>query len=330
MKVLVTGGAGFIGRHTVELLVAQGDQVVVVDRAAAVRNLGRDKSVTVYQLDIVSEELEHVFALERPDSVIHLAAQISVQRSLQKPLDDAETNIMGTIRLLQLCARYEVRKIIYASSAAVYGNPREVPVKETHATEPLSCYGVSKLVAEMYIQSFAGRYNLDYSILRYANVYGIREIRNGEDGVLTAFVERMIAGLPLEVYGDGSQTRDFIYLKDVAAANAAALRTGSRQVMNISSGTGISLLEAVDVLRELSGRNVSPQHRPPQSGDIEHSVLDNGKARDVLWWQPAYSFYAGLREMVEFEAEARKNPLLVQRVGTAAEDGAEYTETSVG
>ncbi|GJM72864.1 hypothetical protein HMSSN036_50800 [Paenibacillus macerans] len=169
---------------------------------------------------------------------------------------------MGTIRLLQLCARYEVRKIIYASSAAVYGNPREVPVKETHATEPLSCYGVSKLVAEMYIQSFAGRYNLDYSILRYANVYGIREIRNGEDGVLTAFVERMIAGLPLEVYGDGSQTRDFIYVKDVAAANAAALRTGSRQVMNISSGTGISLLEAVDVLRELSGRNVSPQHRP--------------------------------------------------------------------
>ncbi|MED4956824.1 NAD-dependent epimerase/dehydratase family protein, partial [Paenibacillus macerans] len=251
MKVLVTGGAGFIGRHTVELLVAQGDQVVVVDRAAAVRNLGRDKSVTVYQLDIVSEELEHVFALERPDSVIHLAAQISVQRSLQKPLDDAETNIMGTIRLLQLCARYEVRKIIYASSAAVYGNPREVPVKETHATEPLSCYGVSKLVAEMYIQSFAGRYNLDYSILRYANVYGIREIRNGEDGVLTAFVERMIAGLPLEVYGDGSQTRDFIYVKDVAAANAAALRTGSRQVMNISSGTGISLLDAVDVLREL-------------------------------------------------------------------------------
>ncbi|MFD1175587.1 NAD-dependent epimerase/dehydratase family protein [Paenibacillus puldeungensis] len=322
MKVLVTGGAGFIGRYTVKRLIEVGDQVVVVDRKPDVGRLFSDLGVTVYQQDIGSEQMEKIFADERPDSVIHLAAQVSVRRSLQNPLDDAETNIMGTVRLLQLCARYHVQKIVFASSAAVYGNPRQVPIKETHITEPLSFYGVSKRVSEMYIETFALRHDLDYSILRYANVYGIRESRTGEDGVLTAFVERIMAGLPLEIYGDGLQTRDFIYVKDVAEANVAALRSGEQQIMNISSGAGISLLETVGILKELCGRNVNPQFLPAQAGDIEHSVLDNGKARDILWWEPSYSIYEGLREMVDFELDARQNPMLVQRAGVS------YSEAS--
>ncbi|MNM88261.1 UDP-glucose 4-epimerase [compost metagenome] len=173
----------------------------------------------------------------------------------------------------------------------------------------------------MYIQSFSERYGLDYSILRYANVYGIRERRTGEDGVLTAFVERLMAGLPLEVYGDGLQTRDFVYVKDVAEANVLALRSSGNQILNVSSGRSISLLEALGMLKEISGRNVQPQFRPAQAGDIEQSLLDNGKVRDVLWWEPRYSLYDGLLEMMEFETEARKNPLLVERVG--------YSETSV-
>lgn len=313
MKVLVTGGAGFIGRHTVQRLVDQGDEVVVVDTGLAGNPRKMDESVRGYAVDIVSEELERIFAEERPEAVIHLAAQTSVRRSLHNPTGDAETNILGTIRLLQQCVRYEVRRIVFASSAAVYGNPEHLPIEESHATEPLSFYGVSKRVSEMYIQSFNERYGLNYSILRYANVYGIRERRTGEDGVLTAFVERLMAGLPLEVYGDGLQTRDFVYVKDVAEANVLALRCTGRQVLNVSSGRGISLLEALGMLKEMSGRNVQPQFRPAQAGDIEQSVLDNGKARDVLWWEPRYSLYDGLLEMMEFESEARKNPMLVER-----------------
>ncbi|MDU4697233.1 MULTISPECIES: NAD-dependent epimerase/dehydratase family protein [Paenibacillus] len=313
MKVLVTGGAGFIGRHTVQRLVDQGDEVVVVDTGLAGNPRKMDESVRGYAVDIVSEELERIFAEERPEAVIHLAAQTSVRRSLHNPTGDAETNILGTIRLLQQCVRYEVRRIVFASSAAVYGNPEHLPIEESHATEPLSFYGVSKRVSEMYIQSFNERYGLNYSILRYANVYGIRERRTGEDGVLTAFVERLMAGLPLEVYGDGLQTRDFVYVKDVAEANVLALRCTGSQVLNVSSGRGISLLEALGMLKEMSGRNVQPQFRPAQAGDIEQSVLDNGKARDVLWWEPRYSLYDGLLEMMEFESEARKNPMLVER-----------------
>lgn len=321
MKVLVTGGAGFIGRHTVKRLVEEGAQVVVVDTAQAGKPRKMDESVRFYATDIVSEELEAIFAEERPDAVIHLAAQTSVRRSLHDPTADAETNILGTIRLLQQCVRFGVRRIVFASSAAVYGNPDHLPIEEAHGTEPLSFYGVSKRVSEMYIQSFSERYGLNYAILRYANVYGIRERRTGEDGVLTAFVERLVAGLPLEVYGDGLQTRDFVYVKDVAEANVLALRCAGSQVLNISSGHGISLLEALGMLKEMSGRNVQPQFRPAQAGDIEQSVLDNGKARDILWWEPRYSLYDGLSEMMDFETEARKNPLLVERTS--------FSETSV-
>ncbi|MCT2194948.1 MULTISPECIES: NAD-dependent epimerase/dehydratase family protein [Paenibacillus] len=321
MKVLVTGGAGFIGRHTVKRLVEEGEQVVVVDTGLPGNLRKKDELVTYYATDIMSDELELIFAEERPDAVIHLAAQTSVRRSLQNPTADAETNILGTIQLLEQCIRFGVRRIVFASSAAVYGNPDHLPIKESQRPEPLSFYGVSKRVSEMYIQSFSERYGLEYSILRYANVYGIRERRTGEDGVLTAFVERLIAGLPLEVYGDGSQTRDFVYVKDIAEANVQALRCAGSQIINVSSGRGISILEALGVLSEISGRHVQPQFRPAQPGDIDQSVLDNGKVREILWWEPRYSLYNGLVEMMEFEMEARKNPLLIQRTN--------YSEPSV-
>lgn len=313
MKVLVTGGAGFIGRYTVKRLIDQGDQVVVVDSLEGNRLPNFEKSVTFYQADITSEsnKLESIFAQERPEYVIHLAAQISVRYSLLNPSDDAESNIMGTIHVLNQCVRYGVKKVVFSSSAAAYGNPRQVPVQESHETEPLSFYGVSKRVSEIYIQSFAHHYGLDYSILRYANAYGIRETRNGEDGVISAFVERIMAGLPLDIYGDGRQTRDFVYVKDIAEANVAALRGGSGQIMNVSSGKGISLLEIVEILKSLCGKNAILKFWPQQSGDIEHSVLDNGKAKDLLWWTPIYSLIEGLQEIVNFEMETKKKALSI-------------------
>ncbi|WP_059049278.1 NAD-dependent epimerase/dehydratase family protein [Paenibacillus senegalimassiliensis] len=317
MKVLVTGGAGFIGGETVKRIREQDEQVVIVDngdmREGSHKPEG-DKEVAYYAVDVASKELEDVFAQERPDRVIHLAAQTSVRRSLNHPVEDAQTNILGTVNVLEQCVRYGVQKIVFASSAAVYGNPVHLPIAESHAAEPLSFYGMSKWAGERYIQAFGERYGLGYAILRYANVYGIRERRTGEDGVLTAFVERLLAGLPLDIFGDGRQTRDFIYVKDVADATVHALRTNQNQVLNIGSSTGTSLLEVVDLLKELSGRQLQPQFHPASSGDIGHSILDNGKARDALWWEPRYTLYEGLREMVEFEMEVRKNPLLVERL----------------
>lgn len=315
MKVLVTGGAGFIGRETVKQLREQGEQVVIVDYANRVGKSGEaegDKAVVYHSVDVTSRELEDVFREERPDRVIHLAAQTSVRHSLRHPLEDARTNIVGTVNVLEQCARYGVQKVVFASSAAVYGNPVKLPIEESHGLEPLSFYGMSKWTGEKYIRAFGERCGLGYAILRYANVYGIRERRTGEDGVLTAFVERMVSGLPLDIFGDGRQTRDFIYVKDVAEATVHALRTDQNQVMNISSGTETSLLEVVELLEGLSGRQVQPQFHPASSGDIERSALDNAKARDVLWWEPKYTLYDGLREMVEFEAEAHQNSIFME------------------
>lgn len=306
MKVLVTGGAGFIGRHTVSQLLEQGYQVIVVDQRRGDHKLSCDQSVTYYEADIVSEDLEQIFAKEEPDYCIHLAAQVSVPRSFENPHLDAEVNIVGTINVLRMCVRYKVRKIVFASSAAVYGNPGIYPIEEKCTLDPQSFYGLSKYVAESYIRSFADQYHLDYTILRYANVYGVREHRTGQDGVMTAFVERMAGGMPMIIYGDGRQTRDFVYVRDVAVANALALGAGSRQIFNISSGVGLSLLELSGILQQLCEHSISVQFMPQKPGDIDRSILSNDKARNLLGWFPSYSLEEGLRAMTVHEYGVKK------------------------
>jgi len=306
MKVLVTGGAGFIGRHTVSQLLEQGYQVIVVDQRRGDHKLLCDQSVTYYETDIVSEDLEQIFAKEEPDYCIHLAAQVSVPRSFENPHLDAEVNIVGTINVLRMCVRYKVRKIVFASSAAVYGNPGIYPIEEKCTLNPQSFYGLSKYVAESYIRSYSDQYHLDYTILRYANVYGVREHRTGEDGVMTAFIERMAGGMPMIIYGDGRQTRDFVYVRDVAVANVLALGAGSRQIFNISSGAGLSLLELSGILQQLCEHSISVQFMPQKLGDIDRSILSNDKARNLLGWSPSYSLEEGLRAMTVHEYGVKK------------------------
>jgi len=306
MKVLVTGGAGFIGRHTVSQLLEQGYQVIVVDQRRGDHKLPCDQSVTYYEADIVSEDLEQIFAKEEPDYCIHLAAQVSVARSFENPHLDAEVNIVGTINVLRMCVRYKVRKIVFASSAAVYGNPGIYPIEEKCTLNPQSFYGLSKYVAESYIRSYSDQYHLDYTILRYANVYGVREHRTGEDGVMTAFIERMAGGMPMIIYGDGRQTRDFVYVRDVAVANVLALGAGSRQIFNISSGVGLSLLELSGILQQLCEHSISVQFMPQKLGDIDRSILSNDKARNLLGWSPSYSLEEGLRAMTVHEYGVKK------------------------
>ncbi|WP_433944521.1 NAD-dependent epimerase/dehydratase family protein [Paenibacillus sp. SN-8-1] len=295
MKIAVTGGAGFIGKHTVEQLLEQNHQVIVIDYLEDGTKSYFDERVTFYQTDIGSGNLSQIFSTERPDAVIHLAGQISVQRSLHNPYLDAQINILGTVNLLKQCVDYHVRKIVFSSSAAVYGNPLYLPIDENHEVDPLSFYGLSKLATEKYIESFSRQYGLDYAILRYANVYGPGQTVKGEGAVVASFVDRMLGGERPAIYGDGEHSRDFIFVKDVAAANVAALWRGSRQVMNISSGKPLTIRELFEILSDLNNLHIAPDYQAAREGDIVHSLLSNDKARTLLDWEPVHTIVDGLQ-----------------------------------
>jgi UDP-glucose 4-epimerase len=296
LKVLVTGGAGFIGSNVVDLLLASGHEVVVVDNLATGREGHLNPRAAFYRLDIVQDALARVLAAERPQVVIHHAAQISVPTSMRDPAFDAKVNVVGTLRLLEACVRHGVDKLIYASSAAVYGNPDYLPVDEVHPIRPISAYGVSKYTPELYIRLFSQQHGLRYTILRYANVYGIRQDPQGEGGVVSIFVDCLLSGRRPVIFGDGEQTRDFIYVKDVAAANLAALSGGDGGTFNISRNERTSVNQLLQTMADILGRDVEPEYAPPRDGDIVHSSLDNRRAIAELGWTPQYNLEAGLRE----------------------------------
>lgn len=302
MKILVTGGAGFIGLHTVEKLLMQQHEVVVVDHLGHGTQAFSNPSATLYPADIASEEMAEIFAKERPEAVIHLAAQVSVSRSLESPDLDARCNIMGTVNLLKQCVACGVSKFVFASSAAVYGNAARLPIREDYSAAPISFYGASKRTAEEYIQLFAELYGLNYTILRYANVYGTRQNLKGESGVVALFIKKLLEGEEPIVYGNGWQTRDFVYVKDVADANIAALTRGDRAVFNIGSGRQTSINGLIRFLGDIGDRELIPEYRPGKEGDIQDSLLDSRKAAEQLGWEASYSMLDGLRETVAYEA----------------------------
>lgn len=300
MKVLVTGGAGFIGSHVVDQLIADNWQVVVVDNLSTGRKHYVHPSAKFYACDITSDELEHVFAQEKPDAVIHQAAQIDVRQSMIAPLRDATVNIVGTVRLLECALAHHVQKFIYASSAAVYGMPLGEFIEESHQTLPLSCYGISKHTPEQYIRVLSEQYGMDYTILRYANVYGERQELTGEGGVIPSFIQKMLMNIPPAIYGDGLQTRDFIHVEDVAAANVAALRHGAREVLNVATNRSLSINDLVELLNEMMSMRIEPVYLPAREGDIRHSCLNNHKAREVLKWEPQVSLHRGLNQTIQY------------------------------
>ncbi|NLI13102.1 NAD-dependent epimerase/dehydratase family protein [Pelotomaculum propionicicum] len=300
MNILVTGGAGFIGSHIVDALVESGCRVAVVDDLSTGKFEHVNPGVNFYKVTVQEPDFKEVVAREKPGAVIHLAAQADVQHSLQEPQADAVINILGMINLLEACRRHNVGKVVYASSAAVYGSPIYLPVDENHPLAPQSPYGVSKLTPEHYLRIYRDLYGIGYTILRYANVYGPRQDATGEGGVVAIFTDKLLKGEKPFIFGDGGQTRDFIYVKDVAAANLAALRRAEGITLNVSTGCGLSVNRLFTMIKKATGSGLEPVYRPPRPGDISHSYLSNEKARGLLGWAPRRSLEEGLSETVEF------------------------------
>jgi len=299
-KVLVTGGAGFIGSHVVDKFILKGYNVVVVDNLSTGDPKNLNKRAKIHEVDITSPELNRIFLQERPDYVVHQAAQIDVQKSLADPLYDARVNIIGTLNILECSRKIGVKKLVYASSAALYGDPEYLGIDEQHRAYPMSNYGVSKYTPEHYLRVYDGLYGLSYVVLRYANVYGPRQLATGEGGVISIFINRMLNNKPPVVFGDGKQTRDFIYVEDVAEANLKAVEGDSKGVYNISTNKQTSVNQLVELLKGIIKTDVEPVYKAPRAGDIRHSFLDNTKAVKELKWKPRTTLYEGLCRTVEY------------------------------
>ncbi|MBI2866488.1 MAG: NAD-dependent epimerase/dehydratase family protein [Chloroflexi bacterium] len=300
-RVLVTGGAGFIGSHVVDAYLAEGYDVAVVDDLSTGRRENLDPRARLYHLDLLHPGLEEVFLRERPRVVNHHAAQISIRISVQDPYQDAQVNILGSLRLLQLCQKYEVDKLVFASSGgAIYGDPQQMPCPEGHPLHPLSPYGVAKMAVEHYLAVMRSTHGLDFTILRYGNVYGPRQDPLGEAGVVAIFIGHMLKNEPVTINGDGEQTRDFVYVGDVAQANLLATARGSGEACNIGMGSATSVNTILRHLAQLTSYSAHSHHGPPLPGEVRHIYLDIERARRVLGWQPATGLEEGLARTVAY------------------------------
>lgn len=300
-KVLVTGGCGFIGSHVVDAFLAQGYEVVVVDNLATGSLENLNSKAKFYEVDIRSPELRDVFEAERPDFVDHHAAQMDVRLSVKKPCYDADVNIVGTLNLLECAVRFDVQKFIFISSGgAVYGEPEYLPCDEAHPIKPLCPYGVSKYAVEHYLYLYKENYGLDYTVFRYANVYGPRQDPHGEAGVVAIFTEQMLQGDQVTINGSGEQVRDFVYVEDCVAANLLAIEHGPGQIYNLAAGVGTSVNEIFEALAEITDYERDPYHGPEKLGETFRIYLTAEKARQALGWEPTVALDEGLRRTVAY------------------------------
>jgi len=301
MKVLVTGGAGFIGSHVVDALIQQGYQVVVVDNLSTGRLENINSAATFYQADICNSGLEGIFEKEKPELVNHQAAQTVIQKSMEDPVFDARQNILGSLNLILQCLHFGIKKIIYASSGgAVYGEPKYRPVDESHPINPISYYAISKHTVEHYLHLAHLESSLSYAVLGYSNVYGPRQSPKGEAGVVAIFTRQMLQGEHPTIFGKGDKTRDYVYVADVVMANILAMEKSINGVYNIGTGVETSDQEMFDLLAGLTGYKVNPYYAPVRKGEIYKICLDCSKAQKEIGWQPQFLLREGLRETVNY------------------------------
>ncbi|MBM4053146.1 MAG: NAD-dependent epimerase/dehydratase family protein [Planctomycetes bacterium] len=298
MKILVTGGAGFIASHLADHLIAKGHEVIIVDNLSTGKKENINPKSVFYKVDICDiGRLEDVFNEERPDVVNHHAAHADVRKSVEMPAYDANINILGSLNLCQLSMKYGVKKIIYASTGgAVYGEPKHLPVTENSPIEPISQYGVSKHTVEHYLFVFNKLYNLNFTILRYPNVYGPRQSPYGEAGVVAIFSEHVLSNKRPTIFGDGSKTRDYVFVEDIISANLKVLENcGNGEIFNLGWGIEVSDLNVFHAIRNALNSKIEPIFGSKRNGEIEHICLDNSKAMKVLDWKPRVKFEEGIK-----------------------------------
>lgn len=302
MKVLVTGGAGFIGSHVVDLYLENGHEVIVVDDLSTGRLSNLNPRAMFYEMDIRDPKLREVFAKERPDVVNHHAAQMNVRRSVSDPLFDASVNVVGSINVIECAKHVGVKRIIYISTGgAVYGEPVYLPCDESHPIRPICQYGISKHTVEHYLFLYHHNYGLESIVLRYPNVYGPRQDPDGEAGVVAIFTGQMLSGDPVTINGDGEQTRDYVFVGDCAQANLLALDANvGHDVINLGSGIGTSVNEIFESLRDLTGYRQGASHGAAKVGETRHIYLSSIRAWETIGWKCRVSLHDGLRKTVDY------------------------------
>ena len=301
MKILFTGGAGFIGSNVVDALIDLGHEVVVVDNLSTGFRQNINPSAKFYQLSIRDKELSEVFEREKPELVNHHAAQIDVRKSADDPISDAEDNILGSLNLITNCVQFGVKRVIYASTGgAIYGEAQYLPADENHPVNPISQYGISKHTVEHYLYLYSTLYELDYVILRYANVYGPRQNPFGEAGVVAIFATQMLTGKQPTIFGPGDKTRDYIHVSDVTEANILALDRGKNTILNIGTEVETSDQEIFDTLADVLGYKAPPIYAPVRKGEVYRICLKCSKARQEIGWSPRLSFKEGIAGTADY------------------------------
>lgn len=301
MKICITGGAGFIASNIAEHYLKLGHEVVIIDNLALGFRKNIPPGAKFYHLDINDNEIHNIFQKEKFDIVNHHAALMSVRYSVYNPIDDARTNILGSINLLEATKNSGVKKFIFSSSAGtVYGEQNVFPCDETHQNKPISPYGVSKLSTEKYIEYYNTLFNMDFVIFRYTNVYGRRQNPHGEAGVVAIFALKMLNNQPAYITGDGSITRDYVYIDDVVRANEFALNDNVHGIFNIATGIETDLNTMFDKLANLTNYNLPREYMPSKLGEQKRSVCTAEKFHKLTGWQPQTMLNEGLAKTLEF------------------------------
>jgi len=300
-KILVTGGAGFIGSHIVDLLIENDFEVIVIDNLSTGKRENVHKKAKFFEADICESNAQHIIRSEKPNILIHTAAQISVSRSVREPAFDIKQNIVGPVEMAIACVEAGVKKIIFScSGGTIYGEVPKKSAKEDITFAPVSPYGISKMVYEYYLKFFQREHGLIYTSLRYGNVYGPRQDPHGEAGVVAIFAKALLAGKTPTINGDGYYYRDYVYVSDIAEANLLCINLGNNRVYNIGTGVSTDVNELYILMSKCLGVENPPKHGPPRPGDLRRSSLDISRAKKELGWSPRYSLSQGLEKTVSF------------------------------
>ena len=311
MNIIVTGGAGFIGSNVADAFIEKGHRVIIIDNLSSGKKINVNEKAEFYEMGIGDPKVEEIFSSNKIDILCHHAAQIDVRKSVADPVFDASVNIIDAIKLLQLCVKYKVPKVIFSSTGgAIYGEPEKNPADENTPALPLAPYGTSKLCFEKYLQFYKNLYGLEYSILRYANIFGPRQDPHGEAGVVAIFSGLLLDGKSPKIFGNGEQTRDYLFVGDVVRANLMCLEGGDGIIVNLGTGVETSVNDLFNAMAKITGSKVKPIFEPERPGEVQRICLDAQKAKKLLGWEPKVTLEEGLEKTIDFFRSRRKEKAL--------------------